>query len=643
MPAEPPPGTPSRADRELAAHLENTPLAVIEWDADFRVVRWTGQAEAIFGWPAAEVVGKRPADWRLVHDDDAVAVERLMREIAALRRPRSVLVNRNYTRAGAVVWCEWHNSILLDDAGRLVSILSLVLDVTERKAAVEASARSEARLRTALAAAGMIGWEWNLAANRGAMSADFAAFHGLPPEVTYDSPAGAEQTVHPDDMPAVRRAAAGAIAEGGEFQWEYRGRVPAADGGERWFATRGQVFPGPDGRPARLVGVTADVTDRKRAEAERGVLNRRLADAQRWEGLGVMAGGIAHDFNNILTVVLGSAALARRTAGPGSPADAHLDEIELSCDRAARLCRQMLAYAGRGCPPAGRADLSRVVGEAAPLLTGPAGGQVTVRLDLAADLPQVRADPGLVRQVLVNLVTNAAEASRDGRPVTVRTAAAEVRPDDPTDGFRLPPWPGRYAVLEVADVGEGMTPEVRDRMFDPFFSTRFPGRGLGLAAVLGIVRSHRGGIAVDTAAGRGTTIRVLWPADDPRPAAVPADRPGRGVALVADADPFRREVVAATLENQGYEAVVAGTGAEGLELYDQRRDELRVAVVDVDLPGATGCGLLDVLHHTDPDMPLVVLIGPTGEPPPAAGRAATLRRPFRPEELAAAVRHVTGG
>lgn len=639
MPDEPP-AAPTRADRELAAHLENTPLAVIEWDADFRVARWTGQAEAVFGWPAAEVLGRRPFDWRLVHEDDAGTVERLMREMVALRAPRNVLVNRNYTRAGAVVWCEWHNSAVLDDAGRLVSVLSLVLDVTGQRAAAEAVARSDARLRAALAGAGMLGWEWDISAGRLHYSGCPAAFFGLPAG-DYTAAPGAWRLVHPDDRAAVAEATRRAVEEGHDWGYEFRGAAPAGDGGDRWFAVRGQVMPGADGRPARVAAVTADVTARKRAEAEREALTRRLVDARKWEGLGVMAGGVAHDFNNILTVILGSAALARKAVPADTPAARYLAEIEGSSLRAAGLCRQMLAYAGRGPAPSGPADLSAVVREAAPVLAGPNGERPDLGLDLPADLPAARADPGQVRQVLQNLVANAAEAGPGGGRVTVRTAAVTVGPDPLPDGYRLAPTPGRYIALEVADAGHGMTPDVRDRMFDPFFTTRFPGRGLGLSAVLGIVRTHRGAIRVETAPGRGTAVQVLWPVAGP--AGRPADRAG-GLALVVGDEPCVREVAASVVQELGYEPVLAETGDDGLELFCRHRADLRLAVLDAAMPGLNGDRLLEVVRRTDPGLPVVLIGGPAGGPPAASanGRTAYLRKPFRPDDVADAVRRLDG-
>ncbi|MBY0514233.1 MAG: PAS domain S-box protein, partial [Gemmataceae bacterium] len=309
-----------RAYQVLSAHLDNTPLAVIEWDRGTHVARWSGQAERLFGWAAAEVVGKRATDWRFVHVDDLARVRDHVHEVTAGRETRSVILNRNYTKAGGVVWCEWHNSLLLDEAGGVGSVLSLVLDVTARHTAAESLARGAARLRAALNSAQMMTWDWDLTTGRSYYSSDFAAFYGLPPDPECGQGEAAWVVVHPDDVPAVRGHLGRAVEGCGDLDFEYRGRVPRADGETRWFTVRGQVLCGPDGKPARLVAVTTDVTDRKRAEWERAALDRQLLDAQKWESLGVLAGGVAHDFNNLLTVVMGGAGLARRLIPADSPA-----------------------------------------------------------------------------------------------------------------------------------------------------------------------------------------------------------------------------------------------------------------------------------------------------------------------------------
>ena len=647
-----------RANEELAFHVGNTPLAVIEWDRDFRVSRWTGQAEAVFGWSAAEVLGKRPFDWRFVHEADAEEVRRVMVDSAGRKTPRSVVINRNHTKAGAVIWCEWHNSVRYDEAGQIASCLSLVLDLSKRRAAEAELVHSEARLKAALSCAQMLSWDWDLPAHRSHYSGDYAAFYGLPADRDYGEENNGWQAVHPDDIARLDRTLKASLESGADLDFEYRGRVPRADGEIRWFATRGQVLRDPQGNPTRVIAVTTDITEQKIAQRQRESLDRQLLDAQKWESLGVLAGGIAHDFNNILTVVLGSAGLAQRFVPAGSEALPYFEQIEQSCRRAADLCRQMLAYAGRGMPTTGRTDLNRLITESAPLVQVSCSPQTRTLFELAPELPPVQADAAQVRQGLLSLAVNAAEAIGD-RPgeLLMRSRVVDIPPDEPADGYRLPPAPGRYVELSVSDTGSGIPPDVLARMFDPFFTTKFAGRGLGLAAVLGMVRSHRGAVRVRTAPGRGTTVVVMWPPAGtsgavPRPAArtpaaAPASpqspRPPRPAALVIDDEMYVREVAASTVEELGYEPLLAADGETGLELFRQRQEAVRVAVIDIVMPGMPGDKLLEELRRINPTLPAVLISGYLDRRAVRLGaNTEFVQKPFHAEELAAAVQRVTG-
>jgi CheY-like chemotaxis protein len=258
----------------------------------------------------------------------------------------------------------------------------------------------------------------------------------------------------------------------------------------------------------------------------------------------------------------------------------------------------------------------------------------------------VRADAAQVRQVLVNLVMNAAEAIGDA-PGTIRVATGVADVAGPGEGDPLPPAPGRYLRLAVADSGPGIPPDILPRVFDPFFSTKFAGRGLGLSAVLGIMRTHGGAIHLDTAVGRGTTVEVLWPVVA-GPAAGPAPtRPAQpGVvanrALVVDDEMYVRELTASTLQDLGYEPLVAGDAAAALDLFRRHRGEVRVAVIDVVLPGTSGEELLGQLRALAPHLPVVMVSGLAGRRGADAAAAPTefLQKPFHPEELAVAVARV---
>ncbi len=537
----------------------------------------------------------------------------------------------------------------------------LALDVTDlkvaeikRREAVKALARNEAWMRAALSGAKMLGWELDLVTNKWATTVDIPDFYGVPRGLDYTDPEVSLTAVHPDDVPIVRAGRQRAIETGEPMYYEFRGSVPAADGLPRWFTTRGQVSRDESGKPVRLVAVTSDITERKRGEAERAALDSQLLEAQKWESLGVLAGGVAHDFNNILTVVLGSAGLARRTLPAPSPAIGYLDQIEQACRRAADLCRQLLAYAGRGHLATGTTDLNQLIRSSAALLGVPTSKSARIQFNLAEDLPYVRGDAAQVRQVLVNLVMNAAEAVGEAEgDVVIETRAVEILAGS-TTSYHLPPTAGWHVRLAVTDTGPGITPEVRVRMFDPFFTTKFAGRGLGLSAVLGIMRAHGGAIRVTTASGCGTTVEALWPgaATATMPAApavstppAPPARGSAGKALVVDDEMYVREVTASTLEELGYEPLLAGDGPSALELFRKYHDEVRVAVIDVVMPGMNGDQLLDALRAIEPALTVVLVSGFTDRR--VIGSIGThtefLQKPFHPEELLALVKRMVAG
>jgi signal transduction histidine kinase len=286
--------------------------------------------------------------------------------------------------------------------------------------------------------------------------------------------------------------------------------IQAMQEGAQDYLVKGDI----DGR--LVVRALRYAVERGRADAA----ERRLLEAQRLESLSVMAGGIAHQLNNLLVVIIGNASLATAGLAPLDPVRRHLDEIETASQQAARLARQMLAYSGRGGFIVRPLDLNEVVNSACTALAGHVPPGAVVRLDLARDLPAIRADQTQVAQLVLNLLANATEALEGGQgELRVGTAVVHAGPEDFTRAYLSPKLPaGEYVELTVTDNGEGMPSEVAARIFEPFFSTRLTGRGLGLPAALGIVRGHGGAIAVESALGAGTRIRVLLPAIRPTPA-----------------------------------------------------------------------------------------------------------------------------
>jgi PAS domain S-box-containing protein len=393
------------------------------------------------------------------------------------------------------------------EAAGTEAVVALMTDVTDRKRAEEELRRSEARLSMAQQVAGLGSWEWDLGTGAVWWSAELYRLFGLDPSVFRPSLDRYLALVHPDDRPQARDCLERTLRDGAPYQYEYR--IMRADGSIRWKRAHGVLERGPGGAPARLWGTAQDVTDEREAAAARRALEENLREARQLEALGALAGGIAHEFNNLLTTILGHAELALADLPTRSPIRGHLRPIQEGALRAAELCRQMLACAGKGRRFVGPVNLEEVVREAAATVT-PA---VSVDWDLRLPTRTVAlGDADQLRQMAANLLTNAAEVTP--KDDVVRVAIGRVTLDA-DHAARLRPSPdvlaGEYVLFEVCDPGPGMDEATLARAFEPFFSTKFPGRGLGLPVVLGVVRAHGGGLEVDTRPGHGTIVRVYLP------------------------------------------------------------------------------------------------------------------------------------
>jgi two-component system cell cycle sensor histidine kinase/response regulator CckA len=386
--------------------------------------------------------------------------------------------------------------------------------------------------------------------------------------------------------------------------------------GERhdtWVETIKVPLRAADGTIVGLAGVNRDITDRKRGERERALL-----ETQRIESLGLLAGGVAHDFNNLLMGVLGNAGIALSEIAPSSPAHATVERIMVAAKRAADLANALLAFSGKAKYVLQPIDLSHIVAETVELLQTVISKDAELRVaDLPAELPSLDGDETQIRQVVMNLITNASEALGDAPGViTVSTGAVDL-PRSELAGFQfaeeLPE--GRYVFLEVTDSGAGMSPETQRQMFDPFFTTKFTGRGLGLASLLGIVRAHRGAIRVASAPGEGTALRVIFPAAPGVPQepvereAGPAQLTSTGTILVADDEEIVRAVTTRMLEQAGFTVVPASDGIEALALFRERQDEIAAVLLDVTMPGKDGNAVFAELRKLRADVPVILTSG----------------------------------
>ena len=400
------------------------------------------------------------------------------------------------------------------------------------------------------------------------------------------------------------------------------------------------------------VGAFVDITERKRAEEERLRVEHKLQESQKLESLGVLAGGIAHDFNNLLTGVIGNASLALVDLPADSPLGECLREIEDAAQRAADLCKQMLAYAGRGRFVVENLDLNRVIRETASLLQSSVSKNAALRFDLAATpLPTVQADATQLRQILMNLVINASEAIGAG-PGTISVKTGVLTADrayleTATVGADLPV--GDYVLLEVRDTGSGMPPEILERIFDPFFTTKFTGRGLGLAATLGIVRGHRGAVRVESEAGRGTAFHILLPSVDATATtaapsfATPQRWRGTGTVLVVDDEATIRSTATRMLESLGFQVITAEDGTAGVETL-RARPAVAAILLDLTMPRMSGEETFREFRQIRADVPVVLMSGfnemEAVMPFHGKGLSGFLQKPFTAATLQACLAEV---
>ena len=407
-----------------------------------------------------------------------------------------------------------------------------------------------------------------------------------------------------------------------------------------------------DGQVASLIHVR-DISARRRAEEERQQLELKLQETQKLESLGVLAGGIAHDFNNLLTVILGNASLARLDLPPHSPVNTALQRIEQISLRAADLCKQMLAYAGKARFVVQPEDLTQLVLDTAHLLHLSISKKATLKFALAPGLPPVLADATQLRQIVMNLVINASEAIND-HPGAITLTTGRVRADarylaDARPAGNLPA--GDYVFLEVGDTGCGMTAELCARIFEPFYTTKFAGRGLGLAAVLGIVRGHRGALKVRSEPGRGTTFTLLLPIApgaavlEPPPSSPTDDGwRGHGRILVVDDEEGVRAVVAHALEDLGFSVTLAADGLEAVNIFAAQPDAFALVVMDLTMPNLGGAEAIAQLRRLRPAVRVLLMSGYSGHDLAVTfadqGLAGFLQKPFELATLREKIRCV---
>ncbi len=436
------------------------------------------------------------------------------------------------------------------------------------------------------------------------------------------------------------------VLDSGREKFVAEEKITDAAGNVRYLQTVKRPMFGEDGVANQILGVATDITDRKRAEEEQRRLVTQMQHTQKLESLGVLAGGIAHDFNNLLMGIIGNATLAEAELPADSPILRRINNMTTAAKRAAELTNQLLAYSGRGKFLIEPTDLSRLVTEMGTLLGTIISKKAELTYECSENVPLIDADASQIRQVVMNLITNASDAVGErGGKITVRTGELTLSRDELSRMYFNDELPsGQYVFLEVRDSGCGMEREQLSKIFDPFYTTKFTGRGLGLAAVLGIVRSHNGALKVSTEPGDGTSFCVLFPACERQSAR--AERSGassaaplkrEGLFLVVDDEELTRGVTCEMIAHFGYEVVVAQDGIEAVSLFKKHSRRLAGVLLDMTMPRMDGEETWLELSRIRKDVPVILTSGYTEYE--AANRfagkkiAGFIQKPYRLDQL----------
>lgn len=573
-------------------------------------------------------IGRYALDF--VHPDERPEAERRFRKgLAALD------VSRLHRDDGTWFWCEVHSRQYVTPRGRVRMLV--MREVTARVEAEQLLRESEERFRIL----GESTYDGIVVSDGGRVlqaNPSFAEMFGLEPHTVVGRqladlhPPG---TIEPllarsesDEADAVELV--GIRADGSTFPVLVRSRSCRMHG-----------------RPVQISGYL-DLTARKAEEAERRSLEAQVRHVQKLESLGLLAGGIAHDFNNSLVAMLGYAELALDEPELPPAVKRALDRIRAAAGQASELTRQMLAYTGKGRLESRRIDINARIRSVAELLEVSRRKNTELVLDLAPELWAVEGDAGQIDQIVLNLVTNASDAIGDRHgAIRVTTRSHELTRHGPPDVLDAPLQPGRYVVLEVTDDGSGMDETTRQNIFEPFYTTKYTGRGLGLAAVQGIIRGHGGAIEVDSTPSEGTTFRVWLPAvvgsiettpHSPTRAVVI----GTGTVLVADDEDAVRDVTSRMLQRLGFRTRTAADGIQALHAIRQSPETWDLVVLDMTMPGPSGLEVLESIQRARPGLPVILCSGHSAPLSIEKHGVTWLQKPFRLDDLVRAVQTALG-
>ncbi len=626
-------------EEQLQVLFESSNAGIILVDPAGVITVANDRMAELFGCTMAELIGSRYPDH--VHPDQRDSGDGLMRMLIS-GEIDSVSTERHYIRAsGGDFWGHLSGRRHEDAQGRLISLVGHIIDVTERKLADDENRKLAQLLDVAHDSIIVRTMDdrityWNNGAVRQ---------YGLAKE---DAVGKAIHLLLQTRFPAPMDEIYAHLLSTGF--WEGELVHTARDGSEITVASKWVVQRDHEGSPIAIMEINNNISEKKRADDERRQLEQQMLHAQKLESLGVLAGGIAHDFNNILMAIIGNADLALMRVNRESPAVENLHRIEQAAARAADLAKQMLAYSGKGKFVVESIDLNRLLEEMLHMLEVSISKKAILRLNQYQPLPPVEADATQMRQIVMNLVINASDAIGDKSGVIAITTGCM----DCDRSYLKDVWldenlvDGLYVYLEIADSGCGMDKETLSKLFDPFFTTKFTGRGLGMAAVLGIVRGHRGAIKVYSEPGRGTTFKILLPASGRPSGQFNGDShagqlQGSGTVLLVDDEETIRGIGAEMLKELGFTAITANDGREAVAIFGNTPD-IDFVILDLTMPHMDGEQCFRELRRIRADVKVIMSSGFNEQEVTqkfiGKGLAGFLQKPYRLSTLQEVIRQL---
>ncbi len=481
---------------------------------------------------------------------------------------------------------------LFDSGGKVISVHETVVDITERKLAEEKLRKSEASLAEAQRIASIGNWDFDILNNTLDWSDEIYRIFGYKPQEFEASNELFLSFIHPDDRELVRRSVEEALK--GRKPYSIDHRIVLPDGTQRIVHEQAHIMRDENGNPMRMHGTVHDITERKQAEEEKTLLEKKYHQAQKMESVGRLAGGVAHDFNNMLGVIIGHAELALEQTDPSEPLHAHLTEIQQAAGRSADLAKQLLTFARKQTIAPRLLDLNQTIISMLNMLQRLIGEDIDLSWQPGEGVWPVRMDPSQIDQLLINLCVNARDAIKGVGRVTIETGNTTV--DQSFCAEHQGSTPGEYVLLTVSDNGCGMDKKTLDKLFEPFFTTKELGKGtgLGLATVYGIVKQNKGFIYAHSEPGKGSIFRIYlprpadWAEETPEEKRQEPARCGHETILLVEDNPAILNMTVKMLERQGYTVLPASTPQEAISLTETHSGEIHLLMTDVVMPDMNG-------------------------------------------------------